>query len=72
MKIKVKKPKMRMPVQINRKAGPMKSKKKKLWEDWEYEYLLELELIDELIKEGHTKHCANDIVWGCGLCICGK
>lgn len=32
----------------------------------------DLELIDLLIRNHHTEHCAKRIVWGDGYCECGR
>jgi hypothetical protein len=42
-----------------------------LWKQWKEEHKEELTRIDELLKEGHTRHCACRLVWGDGCCECG-
>lgn len=40
------------------------------WAEWEIEEKENLKLIDSLVKDKHSRHCACRIVWGDGECTC--
>lgn len=42
----------------------------KKWAEWEIEEKDNLKRIDEIQKEGHSRHCACRQVWGDGECEC--
>ncbi len=42
----------------------------KKWTEFEKEHGEDFKRIDEIVKQGHSEHCACRQVWGDGECTC--